>query len=525
MVAGGIASIQNHVMNGDNTWHFRWAGDIFKGRQLFWNGCDANRIFPDLVFGVLARSLPQSDNYTVWLQYYAGIEVLALCASLYFLVRQLCADETGRLFLFTGFAAIFVAVTASLYFWRVWTLDPGNHGGALCIVFLLLALSLRMGARPAQKPAAFSAFVIAGALAVLSNRYLAVCFLAPLALASLPVRASWQARASQAAAPVAACLAGLLAQKYLNHSFFYSLVAPAREPDFSRARTLAWLAGRISKETSAAWGTDHQLALATGLLLLVAAAAYAIAAFLPARAPGRNDEGAHIAGIVAGISALACLLFMIVMVEDEGSWRYRYMTVPFWLSALLAVIWVHSRIHGPAQRGLIFLAAFLFPISLAYSYASGKIEQTREYVARLDREVSILAKELASQPGAEAPSGLANYWPTHEIAAYSGKLSLLPLNGDGFYNYNNNSLDLCNKRLSFVLNWDTPGRGAILNLLGEPLAVRRADVGKFKNIEVMFYEPATLEERVLKPARQKAKAQFPGFNCPKEAKEARLRGR
>src|SRR5262245_31169546 len=61
---------RTHSLNADNTWHFKWASDIVHANPIFWFGADANRIFPDLVFSLIAVALPGGQFYDVWVIYF-----------------------------------------------------------------------------------------------------------------------------------------------------------------------------------------------------------------------------------------------------------------------------------------------------------------------------------------------------------------------------------------------------------------------------------------------------------------------
>src|SRR5262249_22074625 len=112
-----LAPTLANSLNADDTWHFKWASDILAGNPIFWSGVDANRIFPDLLFSLMAAVLPGGQSYDIWLIYFLGISGFSLGISLILLSRALYTESPERLLFFAWSCTTFVAVTTTLSFW------------------------------------------------------------------------------------------------------------------------------------------------------------------------------------------------------------------------------------------------------------------------------------------------------------------------------------------------------------------------------------------------------------------------
>jgi hypothetical protein len=63
LCAAQLLSASSRMMVGDNNWHFRLARDIVERKPVWWAAVDGNRLFPDLLFSIVAVALPGGTVY------------------------------------------------------------------------------------------------------------------------------------------------------------------------------------------------------------------------------------------------------------------------------------------------------------------------------------------------------------------------------------------------------------------------------------------------------------------------------
>lgn len=524
-----IIAAATRVMSADNTWHFRFAKDIVQGVPIFWASVDANRLFPDAVFGVLAATLPFGTNFEIWLKYFYILYFASLYASVCFLATVLGQDRPARLRSMFMFSLVVILVPILLPYWGGWIFDPGNHGTAapVCIALVAAAIFLSEGQRIRIL---LLAFVVAGtALVVASNRFLIIAFIAPLATALIAIflydvfrRGKLEIKTlAPAITIIVSAWLGYLMWIELAEVSWIRLVAPGFSLPLPTLDFLPWLKERVAKEYFELFEKPYSLwDIQAGFALLACGVCYLVVT--AARSTGSAcDAGSKYLAIAifAVLSALLSYAFVFAMVMDPGRWHFRYSAMSF-LFVLIAVCLTAARSPGVKFSLKAFSAAAVAAIAVFVVTVSA-----RELPERLKENKFMLSvQELNNITDKSTPAppyrGLAEYWLALDMSARTDQVKMdsmeeLDLR---FRFYNNNASDVCADSYSFVLynaNSDRPRRSSIIATLGEPIRTREIMVPRHGRAIVMFYDPQLILERVIKPARARAKEMFPSFSCPK----------
>jgi hypothetical protein len=516
-----LAPTLAHSLNADDTWHFKWASDILAGNPIFWSGVDANRIFPDLLFSLIAAVLPGGQSYDIWLIYFFCILGFSLGLSLILLSRALYTESSERLLFFAWSCATFVAVTTTLSFWSFHLMAPGYHGGSLSMVITVTALFLmNVKAKRINYPSLF-AFALICMLLVMSNRYLLVCLMAPVLMAALLAAPDRGRQTVLVLATLLSTAAGIEVLHLLNSSNFYRLVKPGNRPSLHDFLTLLWWQGRIPKELrelANAWRRDQ---IILGLATMAAAMIWGF--WLPLR---RSDDKNSTFGLplifrlIVAISILCTVLFVIVMVDDVGDWRYRFVTVPFCLSLIaLSAVAVYS---FSFKRRAWFVAVCLPTLSLMMAALWFSLDTCgRIYKVQFQSDLRQLSRLLTDHDGMTVHKGIANYWIANEVSVHSADINVLTgLNLEnelGYWLYNDNAWELCDNRdFSFILvqeGSDQPNMDPIVKEIGPPSSSQRIQLGRFGSVQVLFYDAELLDKEIIQPARAAARRKFPNFQC------------
>lgn len=541
LVAAQILLTPSRLLNADNTWHFRFARDVVDGVPIYWSAVDANRLFPDLLFAMIAYALPGGGDFHRWLYYWYGIVILATYASLAALARSMFDDTARHRAFLLGTVVALMAFLLVAPFWDGWLLNPGNHGTGLPVCFACLALVVGMGRQRRFSPAAAALFLMAAALVVAANRYLTIVFIAPLLVALLVVwlvecvsskDADETHKRTRSIFPRLAALtaiAGLLGHvgwSLLSAAGWHKLVAPGGMPDLPRSDPIDWAARRLDtffvqlaatqKET---W--DVLIAMAVLAIAVAAAVVIVIRAFRDARNPGAAT-GPSLLALFALASALLALAFEVIAIDSSGTWQFRFQAV----STAFAVVFLASLLPWPAvvlrHHGLVTAAALV--AVLAAAGVAGAARKPPVVAQEAFFRTAIAQLEQIIGEHAEAPPpyrGYSEYWVANEVTSRSGILrveTLQPVKPVMEYRfYNNNAARLCDPGYFFVLHnggIDEPRRATILAALGEPIrTVSTPVLAGYHGVTILFYDPALLKTRIADAAKTEARRLFPDFGC------------
>ena len=408
-------------LNGDNTWHFKWASDILATKPIFWSGVDANRIFPDLLFGLIAAVLPGGQSYDTWVIYFCCISAVSLGVSLILLSRTLYKQSSQRLLFFGMSCAAFVAVTTTLAFWSFQIMAPGYHGGSLSMVIVVAALFLMNTQIERESHLLLFVFALVCSLLVMSNRYLVVCLIVPLLISSSWATQDPRRRILIVSATLLSSAAGMEFLHLLNSSDFYRLVAPGKQPSLHEYLSWTWWNGRIPKELRELADAWRRNQIILGLVIMAAAMIWG---FWPVfRRPDKSPTLAlqRTFRLTAAISAFSGILFVVVMVDDVSDWRYRYLTIPF----CLAVITLSAIAIYPFnfKRRSWLVAAFLSVLSLIIA----SVWLSNDFWKRI-------SNLLTDHDGITIHSWLSSYWVANEeVSVRPFFLSLIALSAIAVY--------------------------------------------------------------------------------------------
>lgn len=539
LVAVQVIYLPAHPFIADNTWHFQLARQIVEHGQVFWSAVDANRLFPDLMFGILAFVLPGGDSYPIWLYYYAGVLIVSLYASLVALASTLY-EEHGerRCFLLAASSLLWLLVLASP-FWDRWIFTPGNHGSGLPVCFASLAIALRMNGNRRVTLLGACGFVLAATLVMASNRYLLICLLLPFLIA-VPVVAlvrfrtrttnrglPFTGRASGSLASLIAltaisAISGYLTWRIVGALPWHRTVALGRTPVLPSSHYLGWLKSRFGKELlelGGALGQSWDITLGFAVVLAtIPAALFLLRRLASEPQPTGLVENRTIFGLTAAFSGLLSGAFILIMVDDAGDWHYRFLTVPVILAvvllASLPVRW--QPFAGPGRRTAAAMAVPLLLLALT-AYAS---DIRKRIYAPEERALEQSVRQLAQVIESRSPGyarGLSDYWRANDVSARSNSLRVATVDETGrFFFYNNDASDVCNHDYSFILHdlrRDLPRRDAIVSRLGEPDRVAQVELGRYGDIEILYYDPGVLDREILDPAKQAAAELFPTLKC------------
>jgi hypothetical protein len=223
------------AFNSDHLFCSALCRDILHGADLRgWHFPGAPYLFPDVFLLLGCQAL--APNLVAELVGYCFVFFGLMLAVVFWLARVL--GLPGRRALVAaaaGLALLLAAHVAPAYHGRTMLLGhPGNHVGAVLIGLLLLTLTAR-SLRCGWGPATTTAFVLAGALGIASDKLVAVQFLAPLALALFVLTRrgllTWRQLGGQALIQAAAVVLGLVLRAALPWLGFFLLGV---ENDFHR---------------------------------------------------------------------------------------------------------------------------------------------------------------------------------------------------------------------------------------------------------------------------------------------------
>jgi hypothetical protein len=365
------------------------------------------------------------------------------------------------------------------------------------------------------------AFALICMLLVMSNRYLLVCLIAPVLTAALLAAPDRRRETVLVWATLLSTAAGLEVLRLLNSSNFYRLVKPGNRPLLHDFLTLIWWQGRIPKELrelADAWQRDQ---IILGLAIMVAAMIWGF--WLPLRRSGDKNSTfglQRIFRLIVAISIFCTVLFVIVMVDDVGDWRYRFFTVPFCLSLIaLSAVAVYS-LSFKKRAWLVAVCLPTLSLMMAAVWFSLDI-CGRTYQVQLQSDLRQLSRVLTDHDGMTVHKGIANYWIANEVSVRSADINVLTglnlENEPGYWLYNDNAWELCDKRdFSFILvqeGRDQPNMDPIVKEIGPPSSSQRIQLGRFGSVQVLFYDAELLDKEIIQPARAAARRKFPTFQC------------
>jgi hypothetical protein len=118
---------RSRFLNADNLWHFQLAKGIVSGNPVYWTGVDANRLFPDLIYGVVAALMPFGSNLPFWSTYYYLSYFVSFYISIVLVANLISPTYQQRNASVAASVAVIALFTALLPYWGAW-LEPGNHG-------------------------------------------------------------------------------------------------------------------------------------------------------------------------------------------------------------------------------------------------------------------------------------------------------------------------------------------------------------------------------------------------------------
>jgi hypothetical protein len=524
-------------LNADHTSHFKWASDLLAGNPIFWSGVDANRIFPDLLFSLIAATLPAGQSYDVWVIYFCGVLGLSLGLSLLLLSRALYSESSERILFFAVSCATFIAVITTLSFWVGNIMAPGFHGGSFPMVTAVTALFLMNVKAERMNYLFLFAFALICTFLVMSNRYLVACLMVPLLIAALVATQDRRRQIVLFSATLLSTAAGLELLHLLNSSIFFRLVAPHAHPSFHHFLSLSWWEDRIPKELRFLAGAQQRNQIILGLTIMSSAMIWGVP--FPFQKSGKNSTLSlhRIFRLIVTISIICAVLFVVVMVDEPGDWRYRYFAIPLCLAVIaLSTITVHP--FGFKRRASL-VAVCLPALSLMMASACLSFDiSNRTYEVQFRADLRLLSDLLANHDGKTVHHGFATYWIANEVSVRSADIRVLTVDlrvmtpQDAKYHFfNNNAWELCTKQdFTFILVREetdgemfgmglTPERNnenAIVDQIGPPSSRQRTQLGRFGFVQILFYGPELLDKIIVQPGRAVARIKFPSFQCPKE---------
>ncbi len=508
--------------SGDNAWPFRWALDLARGGPIYWSGVDGNRTFPDLLFSFIAALLPGGDRYDRWLDYYYAILTLSIWASLLMLATVLYPDKERRFAFVSLASALLLGIAVVFPFWDTWIMAPGNHGGSIPAVLIVISIFLLDARRNRYGTLLTALYILMCAGLVMANRYLALIVIIPLFMCGLIVRQTWFDKVLASAETCLAASLGFVAFYALNTSHFFRLVAAGHHPPFEDATSMAWWFGRFYKELDQIGSVTNKAQILAGVVIIALAIAYGTSRLIASKLAGNKlagkmDAQAALAVFVAA-SGLISFLFVLVIVDDQGDWHYRYLTVPLTIS-MFALAAAAIRIPSSMRRACL-VAPFVMLVPATYILLSGSSNYAAaaDYEKSFRQDVDRLSIVLMQHDHRTVHSGLANYWIANEVTARAPNIRLLSVgNGLVYRPYNNNAAELCHADVSFVLVYaplDEPNGDPRVDLsVFPPQTSTSLKLGRFGIVKVLFYDSGVLDDRVVKPALAAARREFPSFSC------------
>lgn len=521
----------------DNTWHYRFAHDIVTGVPVFWAGLDGNRLFPDLLFALAAFVLSGKSSFAGWLPYFYVLFFLALYASLIALAATFYQSAAERrAFVLLAVAGLWLFELAAP-FWPRWFFDPGNHGTGLPVAFGCLALLFHMNRTGRFSVPAALVFLIAVALLIGSNRFLLLVFLIPLvaALAATLARRAAASRVSSVAAaerpghlvPLlvmvgVAGAGGYLAYKGLGDLNWHKSTTYMDVEAVSRRFSRAWAAQKFSREIAdfVRYCFEKTWQVLVGPLLLLATVPLSLGLLAPAIRirPSRPEENRIIFGLFTAGSAVVSIVFVIWGWEENNEWRYRYLAMAtafaaVFMAMLLARVWASPGRSGWLAAGLLagLLAATFIPALGRETVA--RAERNRQFLGQVEG----LKQWLAAHTSARPMQGFGEYWAAMDITARTDlRIDLVNTQARAQF-YNNNAGGLCQGGHAFVLRKmrpDAPKRAEIIGLLGEPRAMREMNLEGHQEVEILVFDAAVIQARIVEEGKRDAARLFPTFRCP-----------
>jgi hypothetical protein len=508
---------QTQPLNADNTWHYKLASDIVANKPIYWFGCDANRIFPDLLFSIVARLMPDGQYFQFWLVNYFIVSAFTLGISLICLSYALYSHNLRRIAFVATCCALFAMVTTFIPFWSYGGTAPGIHGGSLSAVIVSIALFSLIVNSDRIHLVLVLIFMTILTLLVMSNRYLVVCVVLPLIMSAQLIVDRANIRRGIILSTIIAMVAGLLLLHALNSSYLYRLVAPGSQPSLADVISPEWWIYRLPKEAIAFAVITERGQVLLGLCVMLTAMMSTVwQRWHPNQFIIDNDA---IFAMTSAISTILAILFIIVMVDDEGGWRYRYLIVPFFLSVFaLATKTVPllciRRTYLPYV--LLSVACITFAgVVLTFDTST----QARE--AKFQTELTQLSSVLAGHDGMSFHSGFGDYWTANDVSVRSPNISILAIGDPDVYLYNTNGFELCgNREFSFIIlreDGEWPGADTIIKNLGLPLSRQTLRLDGFEKALLLFYNPKVIDKLVVQPGKAAVRRAFPNFECPGEA--------
>ena len=524
----------------DNTWHYRFAREILTGENIYWAGIDANRLFPDLIFALIAYVASGGAAFEQWAPYFYVVLFLAIYLSLIGLAATLFEDALERrAFLLISMVGLWAFEIGSP-FWARHIFDPGNHGTGLPVAFGCLALLFWMiNNRRFNAPVA-AGLVLAGSLLVGANRFLLIGFILPLLAALFLLFASrWVARpAGQRGVRsvlsdhdlrllllllctvVAAGLGGLLAYKVFGSLNWHKAVTQHSTQTLENP-SASWLAQQFKRELQDfqqyySYRTKHLVVGPALMLWTIPVSVILLRSLRAVPHPGMSGNQA-VFGLVAATASILAVLFLVFGWSSYGDWRYRFFAMPLAYAVVLVCMllvrpWVDSA-RGPA------LAAGTLAAMLGLTVHFSLERQPQEAVInnQFHRDVEGLKQVLAKHGATKPWRGLSEYWLAIDVTARTDlPVDVVQPRTMLFGAYNNSVGHLCRGGYSLVLrpHERDPKRDAIIAALGEPRATENVEIEGPGKVEVLIYEPAVLEARFTQPSKDLvARAIFPNFRC------------
>lgn len=542
MLGALLVQVPTRGISADNSWHFRLARDMLSGAAVYWSAVDANRIFPDLLFSMVALLLPSGRFFSSWIYYYHAVHSLALYLSLAALALAVFDDlYRRRMFLFTAVFALTVFMVW-LDFWGFWLLVPGNHGAGLPIAFLCLAILFAMSRRGVVNGPGAAAFVAMIALVIASNRLLLISFVAPLFLSLIigfAFRRRDQARSQRsgladtattlfavlATMTAVAGLAGYVMWRVLADLSWHRLVAPGGTPNL--ALSWSWLVTTLNKEwaeLTLALTTSYKWDIIFGFAVLIATVAAGVYVLLRAirnRPLTIEEENRLMLASFAALSVLAAYAFTVVKTDDSGTWHYRYvaMSIAFGIVSLSALpLWFETLARPRRAFTGVTVVALTAALGAVVLIAERGYRPVLLSEATYERSVADLARLIGRHSGSSKLRGYAEYWLANDISTRSDVLQVGILDSvrPEFRFYNNNAADLCADDHFFILHSpkkNEPKRADIIAAFGEPIRVEQTPLAQHEVIDILYFDPAVLKARITDLGRANAVGLFPSFKC------------
>jgi len=539
IVAVQFVYIQANDLEPDNTWHYRFAREIVTGEPVYWAGIDANRLFPDLIFAIIAFVLSRGATFVDWAVYFYIVYFVSLQISLVGLAVTIYENVLERrAFVLLSLAGLWAFHLGSP-FWGRHIIDPGNHGTGLPVALGCLALVFWMNNRGRFSELAGGAFLLAVMLLVGSNRFLLVGFVAPLLLALVLVFVTrWaSASAEQRRAALtwsdprsrlatllvgmvfASGVAGLFGQKLLGTLSWHKSVTHHTTQileHFSLAFIIKQLRQEIYDFLQYYSETRH---VAVGPLLMIStlpAPAFLLLRAVRNRRLSGLVENRVVFGLFAAASSVFSMAFLVFGWSSYGNWRYRFFAMALAFAVTLFAMLLSRPLKEMGRPGLLTVGTLVGLIALTSVLAAERSPEEVRANQQLARDVERLKQVLAKHGAAVPFRGLSEYWLAMDISARTDlRIDVLHPETLQFGAYHNNVGHLCRAGYSFILrpHARAPKREALIAAFGEPRATEEVEIQGPGKVEVLFYDPGLLHRRITEEGRTKARELFPEFRC------------